>query len=321
MDVRPKTGKAAQDTFESYFADEIEPELGALESRRIRHIRYVKALLATGFLFLAVILYKAVTRENGSPLFESQMSALAVFALMFVPLLTAFLIYRNLLTAFKGVLTGKICAFHGFDFQAHGFDFPIEDFSPLLPPHHSERLEDRIAGRHEGVDFALCEGRFKRRSGGNSGKDREVFRGVLLSVDFHKPFNGETVLTPDWNVAANMLERIRQNGERIQLESLVFEDQFEVYSTDPLEARYLLSPAFMEKVLQLVRHVEGRKGLGLAFSGNRLLIAIRHHRAETRFEAGHVFSAVTDWRERADSVNAELETILSVIEILKIRPD
>ena len=321
MDDRPATPASSGAGFDTYFQREVEPALDALEEKRASHVLYIKILLAVGALFLTVILFKVFTRDGASEqLFENQLVGLAVFALMFIPLVAAFLIYHRLTRAYKGVLTGKICDYFGFEFEPRGFDFPIDDFAAVIPPHRRKQLEDRIAGRHDGTNFALCEARFMRRSGGKDSKDKEVFRGLLLAFELPEPFKGETVLTPDWGGAVNLLESWRQKGERVLLEGIEFEETFEVYSTDPLEARAILTPLFMERVMQLAEYLGSRKSVGLAFQGNRLLLAIRHVRTESRFEAGHVFSEIDNWPERAERVKDQIETVLGIVDVLKLRP-
>lgn len=316
-DPRPTTNSA--DGFGAFVYHTVRPQLDKLEAKRASRIRLIVILVVTGLAFLAVILFQAITRQNQSGgLFDNQAVGLIIFALMFLPLVAAFLLYRGLTQVFKEVLTGRICEFYGFDYRMRGFNFPVGRFEPLLPPYRQAKLEDRIAGEHRGLGFELCEVTLSRRSAKGDSKNKAAFRGVLLAVDCHRRFKGVTVLTPDWGLKGNLAERLRQRGERVQLEGITFEQQFEVYSTDPLEARYLLSPLLMERIVEFAERLGNGKGMALAFSGGQFLLAVRRKRGESPFEAGHVFAKVGNWRERAERVSGEIHAVLEIVDALKL---
>ncbi|MEQ8306862.1 MAG: DUF3137 domain-containing protein [Hoeflea sp.] len=322
MDDPSRPAPASAEGFDAYFDLTVQPLLDALEAKRAKRIRLIVILLATGLAFFAVILFQAITRQNqASGLFDNQAVGLGVFALMFGPLVAAFLMYRGLTQAFKEVLTGRICEFYGFDHRMGGFDFPLERFDALLPPYGQAKLEDRIAGKHKGLGFELCEVALTRRSAKSDTKNKTAFTGVLLAVDCHRRFEGETVLTPDWGPKGNLVERLRQQGERVQFEGIVFENAFEVYSTDQLEARYLLSPLMMERIVGFADNLGNGRGIGLAFSQGQLLLAVRRRRGAGRFEAGHLFARVDNWRERAERVSGEIHAVLQIVDALRLEKD
>ena len=60
----------------------------------------------------------------------------------------------------------------------------------------------------------------------------------------------------------------------VELENPLFEESYAVYSTDPLEARYILSVTMMERILHLKQRYG--KGIQLTFKDSRVLIAIPH---------------------------------------------
>lgn len=322
MDHHHQPAGASAEGFEVFFARAVQPKLDALEHKRAARVRLIMILLATGLAFLALILFQAATRQNhAGGLFDSQTVDLVVFALMFGPLIAAFLVYRGLTQAFKDVLTGRICEFYGFDYRMGGFDFPVARFDPLLPPYRRAKLEDRIAGEHRKLGFELCEVTLSRRSANSDRRNKAAFRGVLLAVDCPRRFDGETVVVPDWGLKGNLAEKFRQQGACVQLEGIAFENAFEVYATDPLEARYLLSPLMMERIVDFADHLGNRRGMGLAFSHGKVLLAVRRRRGESRFEAGHVFAKVGNWRERAERVSGEIHAVIEIINALKLEKD
>jgi hypothetical protein len=58
----------------------------------------------------------------------------------------------------------------------------------------------------------------------------------------------------------------------VKLEDPVFEKAFEVYSTDQIEARFILTPDFMERLIGLERTFKGRQ-VRCAFSGGCMFLA------------------------------------------------
>ncbi|WP_367718259.1 DUF3137 domain-containing protein [Nitratireductor sp. GISD-1A_MAKvit] len=293
-----------QPDFDTYYAEEIEPELARLESHRKTRMRLVLTLAALGAVGLGTVAALALAGQSES------FSALVAFTLGFGCLVGAGLAYRGLCDRYKKVLVGKVCTFLGLDYTLGSFDFPLRRFTSLLPFYKSAKLEDRISGHVNGVDFELCEGKFSKKE--------SKWRALMLIFSFEKAFEGETSVVADTSWIGNAIESLRQKGQRVALESLEFEGRFEVYSTDQLEARYLLTPRFMERIMDLTERFNNKKGVALAFSDSQLLVAIRIGANARRFEIGNVFHEVRDGAERARSLVAEIECITDIIEILNL---
>jgi len=141
--------------------------------------------------------------------------------------------------------------------------------------------EDLVTGRHGATEFRFSELRVEHVTRRNKeDHTRVVFRGLFFVADFNKSFQGQTLVLPDQAEASfGTLGRAFQslssafgNLSLVQLESPEFERCFVVRSSDPTEARYLLSPSLMERLLRF-RHKTG-SGLRLAFLGGRLCVAM-----------------------------------------------
>ncbi|MEC9244543.1 DUF3137 domain-containing protein [Nitratireductor rhodophyticola] len=300
----PAATYATENSFDSYYAGEIEPALVALEALRKKRVRFMTGLAGLGAIGFGAIAILAQTGQSDGPI------ALAAFAVGFGGMLGAGLAYLGLTDRYKQVLTGGVCAYLGFEYTLRKFEFPLARFKPLLPFYTSVKLEDRIGGHVDGVDFELCEGKFSKK--------KAKWRALMLVYSFSKPFNGETMIVADTDWIGNALEQHRQNGERVRLEDPRFEDRFNVFSTDQIEARYLLTPRFMERIMELTERLNNRRGVALAFVDDRLLITIRIGSAARRFEIGNVFREVRDGKERARNLLAELELVTDVIDSLKL---
>lgn len=143
----------------------------------------------------------------------------------------------------------------------------------LLPKYDRLAFEDYFEGEVRGVRVSLCEAQLKvRRGGGKRKTEHVVFQGVLATLAFPKRFQGQTVVVSDAGIL-NWVERFQRDGERVSLEDPAFEGAFEVYSTDQVEARYLLTPTFMERLLALHRSLGG-KPLQAGFRDENLHLAM-----------------------------------------------
>lgn len=304
--------------FDAYYTAEIVPELEKLEGKRRTAVLQFK--IACGVALLGIPLF-IVGAQVGSVMgVHEDVLAFGGIAMLFGGVLAAVLIHNHTQGKIKQVLVGKTCAFMGLDFATKDFAFPFERFrdAELLPRHDKRKLEDRIAGTHDGVQFELCEAHLERRkrSGGDdSDKDTTVFRGMLLVYSFSKPFNGQTVVVPDATWLGNLLGGTGRSGERVTLEDPRFEKQFEVYSNDQVEARYLLTPHFMERLTELAGHFGNPRGLSVAFTGSDLLIVVRS--GQDRFEGGSLFKPAVE-RERADELLEELKLIYRIVDVLNL---
>ncbi len=84
--------------------------------------------------------------------------------------------------------------------------------------------------------------------------ENKIVRSLLLRVDSAKNFTSETYVHPVRE--ANMINEYKtepggREPEMVHLEDPRFDGVFTVYSTDQVEARYLLTPTFMERLADL----------------------------------------------------------------------
>ncbi len=154
----------------------------------------------------------------------------------------------------------------------------------LLPVHHDLRFEDRITGARAGATFALVEAKLVD-SGGDSATT--VFEGILLSVDFPARFLGRTIIARS---DKRIRTKARRGLERVKLVSRELDETFTVYSSDQVEARAILTPDRMERMIALEAIFEGGELRGV-FEDGRMTLALE---AGDQFEAGSIFKPLVD---------------------------
>jgi hypothetical protein len=106
-----------------------------------------------------------------------------------------------------------------------------------------------------------------------------IFEGIFMCADSNKKFSGKTIILPDTAEKylggfGKWLQRKSGNvvGEMVYMENVKFEKEFVVYSTDPVEARYLITPKIQEQIYALRQLL--KKDLRLSFVNNNVYIAI-----------------------------------------------
>ena len=162
----------------------------------------------------------------------------------------------------------------------------------LVPGWDRDAYEDHILGNRNGIDFEFFEAHLeeKRTTRDSNGRTQTrwvtVFRGQCIRFDFHKRFFGHTLITRDAGFF-NFLGKVSMGElERARLESPKFEKAFEVYTSDQVEARFLLTPDMMQRLIDLEDTFHGR-GLRCAFEGGEMFIAVE---GADLFEPGSMFT-------------------------------
>lgn len=142
------------------------------------------------------------------------------------------------------------------------------------------RGEDLIKGEIEHTAFEFSEVHAQIYVKDSKGRRRRQnqFKGLFFRADFNKHLQHKTVIVPD--IAERFLGDLGQQLQKmsigrddlVQLENPEFEKVFAVYSSDQVEARYVLSPKLMEKLLAY--HERHELTPSLSFTGNYVYVAL-----------------------------------------------
>ena len=118
--------------------------------------------------------------------------------------------------------------------------------------------EDLITGKIDktSIYFAEVHAEYKTETQTKNGRKvtwHDIIKGIIFTADFNKHFNGATVIRPkDFGstFGAWFSKNIYSFGDKnvVELENDAFNKTFIVYSTDQVEARYILTPALMERI-------------------------------------------------------------------------
>ncbi|MDE7074733.1 MAG: DUF3137 domain-containing protein [Odoribacter sp.] len=166
--------------------------------------------------------------------------------------------------------------------------------------------EDLICGKIDKTAFSCAEivAEEKHVSTNSKGQRREywvdIFRGFFFIADFNKDFRGETL------VYRNSWIKFGR-GQRVKLENPNFEKQFDVFSTDQVEARYILTPNLMERLLELDARFPGK--ITVSFRDSSVIIAIPD--STNHFEAG-IWKCLL----KSNKLEREFGTLVSLFRIV-----
>lgn len=175
--------------------------------------------------------------------------------------------------------------------------------------YHTEDLIRGCVGK-TGFHCAEVHAEEKRVTTNSKGGRREywvdIFKGFLFIADFHKDFQGQTTVLRD------SLFKFDFGGSRVKLENAAFEKIFDVHATDPVEARYLLTPSMMERLVALDRQFNG--GITASFRNSTILIAIPE--TKNHFEAS-IWKSFKDISRFEDDFSA-IRMLISIVEDLNL---
>lgn len=207
--------------------------------------------------------------------------------------------------------------------QAMGASFQMSAFDPpalprlkelrLLPGYARSSFEDLFSGAYKDSRFDLYEAHLEQRHTDSKGRVRytTVFRGQLIRMRFPRKFLGVTIVRRDAGVF-NMFGGGEAGGrklERVRLVDPKFEKAFEVWGTDQVEARYLLDPVMMERLIGLEQGLHGKK-LRCAFEDGDVLVAVE---GGNLFEPGDLFKPLVD-PSRARRILDEIAGVVRVMD-------
>ena len=184
--------------------------------------------------------------------------------------------------------------------------------------------EDFVSGRRDKTDFEFSEvhAEYKTHSTDSKGRRKTqwhtIFKGIFFIADFHKDFRTHTVVLPDtaeklFGFLGKKLQSMNfMRGELIKLEDPEFEDAFCVYGEDQVEARYILSPSLMRRILSC-KEKFGSK-ICLAFLNSMVYVAIETSR--NRFEP-KVLGSVNDM-SLVNEYRYDLDLIVDIVDDLNL---
>ncbi len=299
----------------------VQNKLKGLKTKRMSFSSAIFGSLV-GWGFLMCMVYQ-VFGERGPQYTKDNVSSITLIIFIFFSL-SMFIIpgvtpIMKLKSNVKKRFMEKICGFFNFQYRLRADSSPVGLFRRLniIPEYDISSSEDQITGQYGRVHFKLVEVDLKKKKGsGDTRRYVTVFRGLLLQYTFPKKFKGVTIVKKDRGVVGNVFNKKMSSCKRVALEDIRFEKIFEVYGTDQVEARYLLTPTFMEHLSNLSKAFKS-KSLQLAFHGGELLIALQIKK--NMFEMESLFKKNLADPSRFQQLLHEFDLIFEIVDILNLQ--
>lgn len=275
---------------DALYESTLKPRLDGLEGSRLALRGYiVRAGIAVGIPFALFFLSDVLAGfANG---IVGAIVTVGSFALIFVgvgvagfkyliPGVTAYMNYRNRFKHEVAAEVFKIVSPGGTYSPTQGIAAAVFDEAGIFTTRGGYRSDDRVRGRIGATPFEAADVSRSYSTGGKNSRTVIVFRGLFFHLDFNKRLTGRTIVQPASGSSSSIGDRTGLT--RVTLENPAFDAAFEVYASDEVEARYILTPAMMERILALAARTAHPVFLG--FKGHRAYLGVNYGRA--LFEPG-----------------------------------
>ena len=211
---------------------------------------------------------------------------------------------REFRANFKRQIIEKIVKKHGLNYDKD-LGLGLDEFFTIYDCRVDEwSSEDFISGEIEGVrvsfsDFYAAKMVKKK----NKTETVVLFRGVLFKADFNKKSSYVTPIAP-----ANLAIY----GQKANMDDVRFEEMFDVYTTDQIGARYVLTPALMERF----REICERFGcpVNAVFKDGQIFIAVETRRDDFEPQLG---KSLTD-EATLIAYESEIESFTQIVKELNL---
>jgi len=308
--------RLTDDTIEAHYSRHVLPVVTDIEIQRVKARNQFILLSAIAIAFniaLVGVLYFGgrLFRTHDNPTLH-----IMLLSIVFCAWGAAWPL-RHFEKSTRALLLEKIIPlFPGFKVDIdRQLDSSTMDRTGIFPNYDYNEGGNYITGIHEGVNIDSVDLwlRAKRRTSKGGSYTVTVFKGSVYIFSFPKTFTGDIRLTTDRGWLVNKMTGVFSSLPRVSLEDPAFEKLFEVYAKDQIEARYILTTGFMERLLRLSD--SNNKGIEAAFFDNRLLVKLK--KDKMRFTVPNPLRSI-DWHDETMRFIAEFYDALAVVDELKL---
>lgn len=299
--------------FDEYYWRNIYPLMVEKEKVRKKYVTNLKKLVVISCVVLPIVMYFSWYLTNKYQ--QEWIINVAYFSIVLNAFILRgpFVVYKKM--AKDDIMNRFIKFFDGFKYeQGRGLDYFEFIDNYIFPSFDEIKTDDCFFGRYNDVGVRICEEKLIKYRTDSKGHRHKItkFMGIVLELDMNKNFVYQTYVIKDKGILNHFG---KQKGfEKVALEDVIFEKEFEAYSENQIEARYLLTTAFMERMLKLKELYKG-KNIQFSFKASKVLIAI--NTKEDMFEPCTLLK--TNLKEKqVYKVFEQFMTIFAVIDMLKL---
>jgi hypothetical protein len=171
--------------------------------------------------------------------------------------------------------------------------------------------DDEIVGSYRGLPVSIVE---LRLGGGSANEPSAVFDGLLIEVVLPRNLAGTTAVVTDEGLLGNLKARMRSDSlQHVRLEDPRFAERYQVYSTDQIEARALLTPAFISRFSALAE-MSGFWLPGALAEGNSFVVALPKRSSVDLFEPPSYFEGEVTTGKTLLALSNDIKAVLEMAD-------
>ncbi len=295
------------------YKKEILPILAQFEQERLKKRRLVKNINTANIAIIVVFIILGIF------VFKS-LDISFLIGINVLIMLICKMIKKSFENKIKEKIMPSLCScFDDLKWSTYGEYLPDERLivlSELFKTNSTSTFsyDDIFQGSWANVPFEIIELESRTHKASVSSSRRTSskiqFRGVIVKFKIDKKFKSKTVILKN----KQNCPWLDKNLKKSQFEDVIFEDKFDVYTQDEVEARYLITTSFMERLNNLKTAFDINE-ISCSFLNGTLLIAL-----STQKDLFHLASLdvpLTDSREFS-KLYGELISIYDLIEYFKL---
>ena len=171
--------------------------------------------------------------------------------------------------------------------------------------------EDYIAATYKGIAFNTSDVTIRYHSGsGKNSHTTTYFEGRMFEFQYGKHIQGCVQILPDKFAYKPALPGA---SGKLQMESVSFNNDYDVKAINPEEAFYILTPAMMENLQRLNAHYNG---FMVSIIGSMIYVGIPSH-GNNAFDVASSTKKL-DYESERRKVHEDARAIIDIIEYLSI---
>lgn len=298
-----------KDEFTKYYQEKIRPQLEIWEKRRLKYL-YIFYTICLAVLIWIIVLF---TNFNNNIAHMLDTWGLGICFLILFACGPLFLYYQR---SKESILPLLINFFGNFSYQYRPkLPLDILQQSKITKIDDFFQSDDTFYGEYGNIkvniiEYVAQEYLPQRTTEHNNLKKNKKEYGIFFLAQMNKKFSGQTIVVEDKGLRNRFIHY--KDLEHVHLEDPVFEKAFEVYGNDQIEARYILTTAMIEQMLQLKTYFAK---ISFSFFAGQVLMNVKTKK--NYFECSNFFRSLLN-EKRIEKTFAQMYALFSIIRILQL---
>ena len=306
--MNQETFKKIKAKFQDGYFNKIKPNLDKYEKDRLSRIRTCNFIVLPIIAVITALIFMIANSRSNN--IEVNLT-IATFAILTYFLIRGILEYILEQKIKKEVMPTICSCFDNLEWNCDRYENSNEFHEiGLVDYYNEETFDDKFYGNYNDINFKIIEADLDyvtRRSKNDSRKN--IFKGVILKLYLEKDCESHTLIRPD-----SLFKMPIKNLKRTELEDVIFEKKYDVYTNNEVEARVAITTAFMEKLNNIEKIFDTKKTY-VAFYQDKLYIGL--HTGKDMFKICSIKEPINNAKYFV-KIFEEITSIYQLIDYLKL---